>query len=112
MNEPWFQPGLGGLVGGAFGLLGGVYGSVVGFCAPRGVGRSAVIGFHFACLAASVAMLAVGLYALAIGQPFSDWYAFVLPGLLGGILFGAFTPMVYARYRQAEERKMAAADVA
>ena len=111
MNDPWLQPGMGGLIGASFGIFGGVYGSIVGLCASRGIGRSAVIGFHYACLLLSVATLAVGFYALAIGQPFGDWFAFLLPGALGGVLFTVFTPMIYMRYRQAEERKMAAADL-
>ena len=109
--EPWFAPWMGGVFGAAFGVLGGIYGTVVGICAPRGIARTAIVGFHFACLAVSIAFVIAAFVAWSSGQPYSVWYGLGLPGLLGTILFAAFTPMVFIRYRQAEEWKMKAADL-
>ena len=109
--EPWFAPWMGGVLGAAFGLLGGTYGTIVGICAPRGIARGPVTAFHFVCLALSIVMLITAFIAWVNGQPYSVWYGLGLPGLLGTILFGVFTPMIRIRYRQAEERKMMAADL-
>lgn len=111
MSDPWFPEWAGGLFGAGVGLLGGIYGTVVSFCASRGLARRAVIGFHFACLAGGVALLIAAIVAGLTGQPYGVWYSLGLCGLLLTILMGAFTPMLFARYREAELRMMAARNV-
>lgn len=109
--EPWFEPWMGGVFGGMLGLLGGVYGSVVGFCAPRGIGRPAIMALHWFCVAVGVGLLIAAAIALASNQPKFVAYALGLPGVLCTILFGSFTPLIFKRYTEAEQRKMAAANL-
>jgi hypothetical protein len=109
--EPWFEPWMGGIFGAAIGLLGGIYGSVVGICAPRGIARPAVMALHWFCIAIGVSFLIAAALAFANGQPWDVMYALGLPGVIGTILFGAFTPLIHKRYSEAEHRKMAAANL-
>lgn len=109
--EPWFAPWMGGVFGGVLGLLGGVYGSVVGFCAPRGIGRLAVMALHWFCVAVGIGFLIAAAVSMTNGQPWYVSYSLGLPGVIGTILFGVFTPLIHARYREAEQRKMAAANL-
>ena len=49
MTEPWFDPirfGVlyGGIGGSALGVLGGILGAASGYLAPRGKGRSLILG--------------------------------------------------------------------
>ena len=109
--EPWFEPWMGGIFGGAIGLLGGIYGTVVGICAPRGIGRPAVMALHWFCVSVGIGFLIAAIAALANGQPRFVWYALGLPGVLCTVLFVVFTPLILLRYREAEQRKMAAANL-
>ena len=66
--EPWFEPWMGGIFGGAIGLLGGIYGTVVGICAPRGIGRPAVMALHWFCVSVGIGFLIAAIAALANGS--------------------------------------------
>lgn len=108
MSDPWFPSWAGGLIGGGVGLLCGIYGSLVGFCAPRGIARGLVISFHFGCLALGVAILIAAIVAFTIGQPYGVWYSLGLSGFIMTILMSVFTRMLFLQYRAAETRVMAA----
>lgn len=107
---PWFNnPGLvGGLLGGGLGIMGGVYGTVVGILAPRGKAPGLVLGMHWTFLAVGVVLLAAGVWALAVSQPYGVWYPLILPGALATMLMLIFTPIIRLRYRQAEHRRLEA----
>ena len=108
---PWWTNGgmVGGIMGSAVGILGGgIYGPLVGVCAPRGIMKGFVMGYHFAMLALGVVLLGTGLVAVSIGQPYAVWYPLVLCGGLMSVLMTMFTPMLRTRYRQAEHRKLEA----
>lgn len=112
MNAPWFDPNLFAWIPGTLlGVVGGTLGALAGTLAPRGKARAAVLGFHAAAIAGSFALLVCGLVALLTGQPYGIWYGFGLPGLLGLIIFGSLYPVVRQRYREAEARKLGAADL-
>ena len=53
-------------------------------------------------------MLAAGLTALIVGQPYGVWYVLILPGAILTVLMGVFTPFVGHLFRQAEHRRLEA----
>lgn len=109
---PWFDPNLYAWIPGTMlGVVGGTLGALTGVLAPRGKARSLVLGLFAAAAFASVALLAIGCVALAVGQPYGVWYGFGLPGLLGTVLFGVMYGVVRKRYQDAETRRLHAADL-
>ncbi len=111
MSEPWFEPNtfgalFGAIVGGVGGTFAGLVGALAGVLAPRGKGRRLVLGLMEWFVALGVALLIFGLVALVCGQPFGIWYGPVLSGVLSIAVMGGLIPMVRARYRQAEQRKL------
>jgi len=114
MTQPWFDPirfGVlyGGIGGGLLGGLGGLLGAAAGVLAPKGKGRSFILGaFRFMALL-GVVHLVIGLYALSVGQPYGIWYPLVLIGGLFTFLFSLLRPIVRKRYEEVELRKMDAA---
>ena len=116
MSEPWFDgptAGLvGAIVGSAAGILGALYGGVgCGYFVTRGRAKPWVLGAHCAIIGFGLALVAVGVVALAGGQPYHVWYPFLQPGAILALLFGALLPVVRHQYRRAEERKVAAHDL-
>ena len=106
--QPWFEDwGLvGTLLGVGVGLLGGAYGMVFGICAPRGKAKGLLYGLHWFSLLLGLAVLAAGVTALIVGQPYDVWYLLLFSGaIVTGLVIG-FTPMIKLRYRQAEHRKL------
>jgi hypothetical protein len=109
--DPWFvNPGLvGALLGSAVGVLGGgVYGPLVGTLAPQGKGRRLVFAYHWALVLAGCGLLVAGLTALAAGQPIHVWAVLGGPGLLLAAILLPLTPVLRARYRQADQRRLEA----
>jgi hypothetical protein len=111
MTAPWFDPNLFSWIPGTLlGVVGGTLGAIAGMLAPHGKGRALVLGFHAGAIAVSFVLLVLGAVALLTGQPYGIWYGFGLPGLLGVVLFSALYPVIRQRYREAETRKLGAAD--
>lgn len=112
MDASWFDPEkLAWLPGTAFGCLGGLLGALAGILAPQGKARRLVLGAWIAMMVASWCLLALGLLAMAIGQPRGVWYGLFLPGLQGSIILPVLYPILRKRYREAEARKMEAEDL-
>jgi hypothetical protein len=113
MTEPWFDPIrfgalYGGVGGGLLGGLGGILGAASGILAPKGKGRSFILG-AFTLMTLIGINLVVGLYALFRGQPYGIWYPLVLIGAILTIVIGSLRPVVRKRYEEVEARKMEAA---
>ena len=114
MTQPWFDPMrfgalYGGIGGGLLGSLGGVLGALAGTLAPKGKGRSLILGAFTLMTFVGIANLLAGAYALYDHQPYGIWYPLVLIGALLTILFAALRPVVQRRYAEAELRKLDAA---
>jgi hypothetical protein len=111
MANPWFDPNsfgtwFGVIAGGGLGTLGGLLGGAVGLLAPRGKGKRIIVTAWTVLIAIGVAMLLFGGYAWAVGQPWGIWYGPVLCGVILTVVLGGQFPMVLARYRQAEHRRI------
>jgi hypothetical protein len=111
--EPWYDPNtfgawFGAIGGGVGGSLGGVWGSLIGVFAPRGKGRALLLGIGWAFVGVGVLSLALGLYALAAGQPYGIWYGPCLMGILFIVVIGGLMPVAYKRYAEAEARRLEA----
>ena len=109
MAEPWFDENTSGvlygaIVGGGLGLVG----SLAGVLAPQGKGRSLVLGLMWLMVAVGGSQLAFGLYALAAGQPFHNWFWACGAGVVVIPLVGGLIPDVRRRYAEAEARRVEA----
>ncbi|MGB8401093.1 hypothetical protein [Bradyrhizobium sp.] len=116
MAVPWFDDPnhFGAWCGAALGVLGGVIGTlsgVTGAMAARGIGRRVVLPIWWTSAALGVLLLAAGLVALVGGQPYAIWYPLMLGGSVIAVVEGALLPTIYRRYRDAEERQLAAAEL-
>lgn len=112
MTDPWFNPNYWGWLPGTFlGCFAGLWGALAGTFAPRGKGRSLILGFGLLLFGLSMSLLTAGLTALASGQPEGVWYSLGLAGLIGVAVIGPMLPVVRNRYREAEERRMQAQDL-
>jgi hypothetical protein len=114
MTEPWFDPIkfgalYGGLGGGLFGTLGGILGAAAGVLAPKGKGRTVILGAFTLLMGVGIANLTLGIYAVIQGQPYGIWYPLVLLGIILTAVVGGLRPVVRKRYQEAEMRKIDAA---
>ena len=112
MIEPWFDPNhYAWIPGTAYGLVAGLMGALVGWLVPRGRARTFILPAWFTLWAMAVALLVVGFVALANGQPWGVWYGLLLPGAVGTLVVGANSLVILKRYREVEERRLAAKDL-
>lgn len=112
MTDPWFDPiRYSWLFGTVYGVSCGLLGSLTGVLAPLGKGRKFLIATFYLMLVIAVLLLIGGVVGYLTGQPYGVWYGLGLPGVLGVILIPSLLPVVYIRYREAEERKMDAQDL-
>lgn len=111
MVEPWFEDpnAFGAWFGAIGGTLCGLAGAVLGCCSyfvQRGQGKAWVVGGYLSVLALGVVSLIIGIVAVVVGQPYGIWYPFTLLGLVGTLVMGSLLPVILARYREAEQRKV------
>ncbi len=111
MNEPWFNPGWLGLLGGFVGILGALVGILAGIFIPKGKAKELVLGVNTFAFAVGFISLVVGIIAYFSGQPYGIWYGFGLCGLMGTVLFGMFFFVFRHEYRKAELRKSMSEDL-
>jgi hypothetical protein len=112
MTEPWFDANsYAWIPGTAMGCLAGLWGSVAGMLAPQGKGKGLVFGMAALLLGCAAVLVGLGLYALLTGQPYGIWYGLGFPGLLILVILIPLLIVVGNRYREAEQRRMAAQDI-
>lgn len=103
------DPGLiGGMLGAAVGVWGGLLGTVGGICAPRGAAKGLVISLFALQIAGGLVLIGLGIGAFVSDAPWMVGYSFLLPGGLAALLGIMLLPVVLARYRQAELRRIEA----
>ena len=106
----WWSERTGGLVGAAAGSAVGLLGAVIGTLCTLGRGRRFVMAGLLALGVSGLALLAVGLVALALGQPYAVWYPLVLLGALDPVLAFSLLPTARRRFEEIELRRMQALD--
>jgi MFS family permease len=112
MMEPWFDAyRYAWIPGTAYGLAAGLMSGLVAWLVPRGRARNFILRAWFTLWAAAVALLIAGIVALAQGQSWGVWYGLLLPGAIGTLVVGANSAVILKRYRQVEERRLAAKDM-
>lgn len=112
MTEPWFDPNLYAWIPGTLlGVIGGLVGSLGGVIVSRGVGKHILYTVFITVIAFSAVLLLGAIVGLATGQPFGVWYSLGLPGIIGLIVFGSLLPVLRNAYREAELRRLSAADL-
>jgi hypothetical protein len=111
MSEPWFDPNAYAWIPGTvYGTLCGLMGGLSGMLAPKGKAKSFVLGACWLFIGVAIVCLLTSLVAFFSGQPYGIWYGFGLPGLLGVFIVPGILPVLKKRYRDAEDRRMQAAD--
>jgi hypothetical protein len=88
------------------GSLGGLLGTLIGVLAPKGKGRAFVLGAMWFFILLGVGSVGLGLYALAVGQPYAIWFGPILTGVIPVLVMGSLLAVVRIRYREAEERHL------
>lgn len=111
MIDPWFANQYAWIPGTAYAVLAVLAAGMVGWLAPRGRARTGVLRGWFALWSVALALLIVGLVALSSGQPWVVWYSLLLPGVVGTIVVGATSLAILKRYRDVEQRRLAAKDL-
>jgi biotin transporter BioY len=112
MMQPWFDPNhYAWIPGTVYALAAGLMGGLVGWLVPRGRARDFILRAWFALWAVAVVLLVAGFIALANHQPWGVWYGLLLPGAIGTLVVGANSLVILKRYRDVEERRLAAKDL-
>ncbi len=97
-----------GAIGGAsIGMVGGLVGSLSVLVA-RGKAKPLMVGIYAGMAGLGVCLLVAGVLAVSTGQPRHVWFPLCLGGTIATSVFGGMLPMILARYRSAEVRRMEA----
>jgi hypothetical protein len=104
----WWSSQTGGVVGAVVGSAVGLLGALIGTLCALGWGRSLVLGLLAALAVFGAASVAVGLAALALGQPYAVWYPMLLGGGIPLVLALGLRGSVRRRFDEAELRRRAA----
>jgi hypothetical protein len=96
----------GAIGGAACGVLAGAFGALIGWLAPRGIGKRIMVPIHIGFVVLGAACLIAGAAALIARQPYHVFYPLLLIGGIVTFVMGGLLPVTIARYRQAEARKM------
>jgi MFS family permease len=97
--------------GTAYACISALIAILVAWFAPRGQARTFILRAWFALLAAAIALLVVGIVAQVSGQPWPIWYGLLLPGVIGTLVVGGNFLVILKKYREVEERRLAAKDL-
>jgi hypothetical protein len=113
--SPWWTDQqaawIGAIGGSAIGLIGAILGTLGGICVPRGKCKGWVLGLMAFNLVAGVALLTAGIVGLTAHQPYAVWYPLVLGGGILGFVNAGLLPVVRARYREADRRRLQAEEL-
>lgn len=109
----WWTPAqagiIGAIVGGGGGTLLGLLGAAAGVLVPRNKGHAWIPPLFLAVGILGVLALAVGVVALAQGQPWHVWMIPVQIGLLAAILGFVLRMVIMRVYTHHEHRRLDAA---
>jgi hypothetical protein len=106
----WWSDRRAGLLGGLAGSALGILGAAIGWLGSIGRGRSFVFGTLKALAWLGITALALGVAALASGQPYAVYYPLLLLGGIGAALGFTLPRSLSKRYEELELRRMQALD--
>jgi hypothetical protein len=112
MTQPWFDPNLYSWIpGAALACLAAILACLAARLAPQGRARAFIVRAWIALWVACWILLAAGLVALGNHQPYGIWYGLLLPGVIGTLVLGGNLLVILKRYRDVEDRRLAAKDL-
>ena len=109
-SSNWWTPEEAGAFGGIGGALIGCFGGLIGLLAAKGTARNFVLATIKFFIALGIVLLAAGIVAIALRQPYAVWYALLLPGFILTIVFSINLPSIQRRYDELEIRRMTSVD--
>lgn len=109
--DAWHGNLFGAIGGSLIGVLGGTLGVMTGYLAPRGKRKSLILGAWTTLAILGALALVAGLVAVPTRQPYHVWYPLTLGGTIVALVAGLNIPGIARRYRQAEARRLDAAEL-
>ncbi len=98
---------IGGFGGASIGMMGGLVGSL-SVLVVRGKAKPLMVGIYVGMAALGACLLVAGVFAVSTGQPRHVWFPLCIGGTIATTVFGGMLPVILARYRNAEVRRMEA----
>jgi len=108
--EAWPGTRIATWVGAVGGTLVGIWGGLIGLLASRGKARRFAIASANVLFIAGFAILALGVYAFAGGQPYAAWYPLGMLGIILVVVVGVLRRLLPRRYEAVELQKMKSMD--
>ncbi len=106
MQEPWLDPEIfSWLPGTILGVVGAVYGAAMGALVSVKSMRAVMYLVDGILVVASFCMLLFGVTGFFMGQPYTLWGGFVLPGIIGVVAFSLLWVGLKALYKQVDEQE-------
>ncbi|HTB85393.1 MAG TPA: hypothetical protein VK742_17230 [Candidatus Sulfotelmatobacter sp.] len=109
-SSNWWTSQQAGLIGGIGGSLIGCLGAMTGILGSKGRARGLVLATVKVCIALGLILLAGGMTALVLKQPYAVYYPLLLGGFILTIVFSVNLPSIQRRYDELEIRRMTSED--
>jgi hypothetical protein len=106
----WWDDRVGALLGAALGSTTGLCGAIIGLLAGLGRARRAVMTLAAVVFINGSMLLAIGLVAVLMRQPYAVWYPLTTVGAISAGVMAIIVPGLRRRYAEMELRRMAALD--
>lgn len=109
-SSNWWSPQQSGLIGGIGGSIIGCFGGLIGWLVSKGKARKFVLTMTAIFIVLGVFLIVGGLVAAILKQPYSVWYALLLPGVILVLVFSLNLHSIQRRYDELEIRRMTSID--
>jgi hypothetical protein len=106
----WWSPQQSGLIGGIGGSIIGCFGGLIGWLVSKGKARKFVLTAITISIVIGILLTIAGLVAAILKQPYSVWYALLLPGVILVLVFSLNLHSIQRRYDELEIRRMTSID--
>ncbi|HVU07296.1 MAG TPA: hypothetical protein VHG89_01995 [Verrucomicrobiae bacterium] len=106
----WWAPEQSGLIGGIGGAIIGCFGGLLGWLVSKGKARNFVLITTKIFILLGILLTIGGLIAAILKQPYSVWYALLLPGVILVLVFSLNLHSIQRRYDELEIRRMTSID--